>query len=57
MKETGDISRSQYSGTLKNSVCSRCEKNLNNLTRVQQDQHIEDHKLQDIEDKKQQKLF
>lgn len=48
---------SQYPGTLKNSVCSRCGKNLNSKTRVQQDQHLEDHKQQDIEDKKQERLF
>jgi len=48
---------SQYSGTLKNSVCSKCGKNLNNKTRVQQDQHLEDHKLEDIEANKQKKLF
>ena len=30
---------SQYTGTLKNSVCLRCGKNLNNKSRTQQDQH------------------
>jgi hypothetical protein len=38
MKETGDISKSQYSGT-KTSWCTKCFKNLNNLTREQQDIH------------------
>ena len=49
--------RSQYSGTTKNSFCSRCGKDMNNKNRIQQDQHLEDHRLQDIEDKKQEKLF
>jgi len=48
---------SQYSGTLKNSVCSKCGKNLNNKTRIQQDQHLEDHRLVDIESSKQRRLF
>lgn len=30
---------SQYSGTLKNSICTRCNANLNNMTRDQQDAH------------------
>ena len=33
-------SKSQYSGTLKNSVCSKCGMILNNKTREQQDQHL-----------------
>lgn len=41
---------SQYSGTTKNSVCSRCGINVNNKSREQQDQH-------EIECKKQAKLF
>ena len=48
---------SQYSGTTKNSFCTKCSKDMNNKTRIQQDQHLEDHRLQDIEDKKQGKLF
>ena len=31
--------KSQYVGTLKNSVCSRCRKSLNSKTRLEQDQH------------------
>ena len=31
--------KSQYTGTLKNSVCTRCKKSLNNKSRIQQDQH------------------
>jgi hypothetical protein len=57
MKETGHISKSQYPGTKKNSICSKCGKSLNNKTRLQQDQHLEDHILQDIENSKQEKLF
>lgn len=41
---------SQYSGTTKNTVCTRCGMNLNNKTSIQQDQH-------GIECKKQEKLF
>ncbi len=41
---------SQYSGTLKNSICSRCGKNLNNKNRDEQDAH-------QIECLKQEKLF
>ena len=35
------ISKSQYPGTLKNTVCTRCGKELNNKTRLQQDAHEE----------------
>jgi len=41
MKETGHISKSQYSGTLKNSTCLKCGKSLNNKSRLEQDQHKE----------------
>lgn len=51
------ISKSQYHGTLKDSICSKCGKHLNNLTRIQQDQHVENHRLEDIEESKQKKLF
>ena len=30
---------SQYSGTLKNSICIRCGKDLNNKDRIEQDLH------------------
>jgi hypothetical protein len=30
---------SQYNGTLKNSICHRCKKSLNNLNRLEQDEH------------------
>ena len=33
------LNSSQYSGTLKNSICTRCKKSLNNKTREQQDEH------------------
>ena len=39
-------SRSQYSGTLKNTVCEFCKKTLNHLTREQQDEHASQHKDQ-----------
>ena len=42
--------RSQYNGTTKNSFCTRCEKDMNNKTREEQDQHV-------IECLKQEKLF
>ena len=42
--------RSQYSGTTKNSFCTRCGKDMNNKTRVEQDTH-------EIECLKQEKLF
>ena len=41
---------SQYSGTLKNSVCPMCGKDLNNKTRQEQDKH-------EIKCLKQEKLF
>ena len=41
---------SQYNGTLKDSMCTRCGKSLNNKTREQQD----DHETQCL---KQEKLF
>lgn len=41
---------SQYSGTLKNTICQRCGKDLNNKNRIEQDKHEE-------ECKKQQKLY
>lgn len=40
---------SQYSGTLKDSHCTRCGKDLNNKNRDEQDAH-------EIECKKQEKL-
>jgi len=33
---------SQYHGTLKNSICQRCGKNLNNLNAYQQEIHARD---------------
>ncbi len=44
------ISKSQYSGTLKNTICTICNKCLNNLNREEQDLH-------EINCKKQTKLF
>lgn len=43
-------SSSQYAGTTKNTICGLCNKNLNNLNRLQQDEHEENCK-------KQEKLF
>jgi len=40
------VSKSQYSGTLKDSRCEFCGKQLNNLTRIEQDKHAETHKGQ-----------
>ena len=37
------ISKSQYSGTLKDSKCTFCGKDLNNMTREQQDKHSQSH--------------
>lgn len=50
LKETGNISKSQYAGTKKNTTCSRCGIELNKKTRLEQDQH-------EIECKQQKKLF
>lgn len=33
--------KSQYSGTLKNSVCRICGKNLNHLSALKQEAHAE----------------
>jgi len=44
------ISKSQYSGTKKNSICSKCNRPLNNLKAEDQEKHL-------IECKKQEKLF
>ena len=39
-------SKSQYNGTLKNSVCTNCGKSLNHLSRIEQDLHEESCKSQ-----------
>lgn len=39
-------SKSQYSGTLKDSICTFCGKHLNNMTREQQDKHSQSHEGQ-----------
>lgn len=52
-----NISKSQYPGTCKDSVCKKCGKHLNNLTRVQQDGHAEQHRKDDIESGKQTTLI
>jgi len=36
------ISKSQYPGTLKNTVCRKCGINLNHLNRMEQDKHEEE---------------
>ncbi len=41
------VSKSQYSGTLKNTVCTRCGKNLSSYTRLEQDEHGEKCKIQE----------
>ncbi len=33
------ISKSQYPGTLKDTVCTKCGMNLNHLNRFEQDKH------------------
>lgn len=35
----GNFPKSQYPGTLKNSVCKYCNKSLNNRNRIEQDKH------------------
>ena len=50
MDIVGNPSKSQYSGTLKNTICTRCKKSLNHMNRIQQDEH-------EIECKKQTKLL
>jgi len=37
--------------------CTKCGKSVETMTRTQQDEHEEMHRLQDIEDTKQEKLF
>lgn len=37
------ISKSQYSGTLKDSKCTFCGKDLNNMTGEQQEKHAQSH--------------
>lgn len=39
--------RSQYPGTTKNSMCTRCCKSLNHMTRQQQDEHEKQCKMQE----------
>lgn len=46
----GKTNPSQYPGTLKDSICTRCKKPVNHMTREQQDQH-------EINCKAQSKLF
>lgn len=50
MIETGGISKSQYAGTTKDSICTRCKKDVTGLSRQEQDLH-------EIECKKQTRLF
>jgi len=57
MKETGNISKSQYTGTKKNSICSVCNQPVNHLNRVQQDKHLEVCLKKKEEQKKQKTLF
>lgn len=38
-KKPGGFSKSQYAGTLKNSVCKHCGKSFNHKNRVEQDAH------------------
>ncbi len=53
MEETGNISKSQYSGTLKNSICNICNNSVSNLNREEQDKHAE----KCLKDKQQQKTL
>lgn len=46
----GRANPSQYHGTLKNTICNKCGKNLNNYSREEQDLH-------EIECLKQKTLF
>lgn len=39
MDITGKPSRSQYSGSLKDTICTICGKSLNNMNRIEQDKH------------------
>ena len=38
--------RTLYSGTTKTTICDFCKKNLDHLTRVQQDAHEKQHEAQ-----------
>jgi len=40
------ISRSQYKGTTKNTICIKCGIDLNNKTRLEQDEHEKNCKKQ-----------
>ena len=40
------ISKSQYPGTTKNTICTRCNVSLNNKTRLEQDEHEKNCKMQ-----------
>ena len=50
MKETGDISKSQNYGGMKDTRCIRCGMFLNNRTRIEQDAH-------EVECKKQKRIW
>jgi len=52
MKESGNISKSQYPGTKKKSWCTICRQELNHLSRVEQDLHAEKCLKESIEQKK-----
>lgn len=41
-------SKSQYSGTLKNSICRICKTNLNHLSAIQQEAHAKKCMMQKI---------
>ena len=36
------VSESQYPGTLKDTICTKCGKKLNHLNRIEQDRHAEE---------------
>jgi len=50
LKETGDISKSQNYGGMKDTRCIRCGMFLNNRTRIEQDAH-------EVECKKQKRIW
>ncbi len=45
------ISKSQYPGTTKDTVCTKCGMNLNHLNRLEQDKHESECSKQDSLDK------
>ena len=57
MKETGDISKSQYTGTTKRGTCVICGKDVSKFSWEKQNQHAIDCQNKLEEEHKQTRLF